>query len=538
MVKERVFNKMLNQTPPMPGQTKEDARHAMLLIFPPVAKPCEPPAGVALLSAALKSRGMDCRVYDANADGLLWLIRSVTEAAAEDSWTLRALKHREQIIADLKRPEIYRNADRYNQRVYDLNRLLMTSVDQTRFRVTLSDYSDNRLSSVDSGALLQSAGAYRENPFFPFFEQTLRPVIETWDSPWVGISLCYLNQALVSFALAGWIRANFPEKRLVMGGGLISSWMSRPGFNSPFSGLIDVMVKGEGEQPLLELLGAPGVTRKHYVPDYGFADHHEYLAPGRILPFRASIGCYWSKCRFCPEKAETRPYSAQRAASVIRDLAEMVDAHRPDAVHFIDNAVTPAFLRAMATQRFPFKWYGFVRFEKDFTDPGFCRALKRSGCEMLKLGLESGDQDVLDRMNKGTDLNVAGQALKHLSDAGILTFVYLLFGTGFEDKAAARRTLEYVKQHRDTIDYLNLAVFNLPKFSEDADGLVTREFYHGDLSLYLNFDHPSGWDRRHVKAFIDKEFKKELGKGPGFRKTPPFFSSNHAMFFNDPEAVT
>ena len=126
------------------------------------------PAGVALLSAALKGQGMDCKVFDANADGLLYLIRSVT--TAEDSWTARALKHREQIISDLKDPRLYGNMDRYHQRVYDLNHLLTVSVDQSRFRVTLSDYSDNQLSSVDSKDLLKSASDHRENPFYPFLK--------------------------------------------------------------------------------------------------------------------------------------------------------------------------------------------------------------------------------------------------------------------------------------------------------------------------------------------------------------------------------
>jgi hypothetical protein len=78
---------------------------------------------------------------------------------------------------------------------------------------------------------------------------------------------------------------------------------------------------------------------------------------------------------------------------------------------------------------------------------------------------------------------------------------------------------------------LNLAVFNLPKFSEDAKDLDTQEFYHGDLSLYLNFTHPAGWDRRRVKQFLDKGFKKGIS-GSNIRKNPAFFSSNHAAFFN------
>ncbi len=503
----------------------------MILIFPPVAKPCEPPAGVALLSAALKEHDIACTVWDANVEGLLYLINSVETPI--DSWSRRALKNREQIIADLKDPALYTNMDRYHQRVYDLNKLLSVSVDETRFRITLSDYSDNRLSSVNSLDLLKSAEQYRENPFYPYFESQLKPRLLENNDPYIGISLCYLNQALVSFALAGWIKDNFADRTLVMGGGLISSWMSRPDYHEPFSELIDVTIRGEGEQPLLELLGKPGIDKRHYVPDYDFADFDLYFAPAKIVPFRASIGCYWSKCRFCPEKAETRPYSTQRAAHVLNDVCELETKYRPNVVHFIDNAVTPAFLKAICDHRPLFKWYGFVRFEKEFADPQFCMDLKAAGCEMLKLGLESGDQEVLDQMNKGTDLARVSQTLKNLKSAGILTFVYLLFGTGYEDEAAAYRTLEFIEAHKAYIDFLNLAVFNLPKFSEDADDLETREFYHGDLSLYLNFTHPHGWERRKVKKFLDKTFKKRVFSDSRIKRNPFLFSSNHAMFFNE-----
>lgn len=502
----------------------------MLLIFPPVAKPCEPPAGVALLSSALKEHGIFCHVYDANIEGVLYLINS--DIVPVDSWSKRALKNREQIILDLKNPALYKNMDRYHQRVYDLNKLLSISVDTRRFRITLSDYSDSKLSSVNSKDLLKSAKDYKENPFYDFFEDKIRPQVLNSDSEYIGISLCYLNQALVGFALAGWIRNNFKDRKIIMGGGLISSWMSRPDYNDPFKDLVDIMIRGEGEQQLLEFFGVKNGVKKHFVPDYDFVKDDLYLAPGSILPFRASIGCYWSKCNFCPEKAETRPYSSQRASKVLEDLKLIDQKYAPAYIHLIDNAITPAFLKAISKDKFGFKWYGFVRFEKEFLDQDFCHDLKNSGCDMLKLGLESGDQDVLDRMNKGTDLAMVSTILKNLHHAGILTFVYLLFGTSYEDKAAAFRTLEYVQAHKKYIDYLNLAVFNLPKFSEDAQNLDTHEFYHGDLSLYSNFTHPFGWDRRQVKQFLDKSFKKQVIVGSHIRKNPAFFSSNHAAFFS------
>jgi hypothetical protein len=44
--------------------------------------------------------------------------------------------------------------------------------------------------------------------------------------------------------------------------------------------------------------------------------------------------------------------------------------------------------------------------------------------------------------------------------------------------------------------------------------------------------HPSGWDRKQVKQFLDKTFKKQMAIGSRVRKNPAFFSANHAMFFN------
>ncbi|THB79184.1 MAG: radical SAM protein [Desulfobacteraceae bacterium] len=508
----------------------------MILIFPPVAKPCEPPAGVALLSGALNRAGIEFKTIDASIEGLMWLINS--DIVPEDSWTRRALKNRDAIISNLKDPALYQNIDRYRQNVFDLNKLLTQAVDQTRFKITLADYQDLALSPVRSADLIHSARSFDENPFYGYFEAHLLPQLTAHDSRYVGISLCYLNQALVAFALAGWIKARFPEMKIIMGGGLISSWARQPGFNHPFSDVIDILIEGEGEHPLLAVLGVPESSCRSVIPDYGFAPWDQYLAPGKILPFRASIGCYWSKCRFCPEKAEVRPYHSDRADRVVSQLEQLIQRHAPESVHFIDNAVTPAVLKALCRRNqdreshHPFQWYGFVRFTKELADPDFCRDLAASGCRMLNLGLESGDQSVLDRMNKGTDLELASRALKSLHQAGILTYVYLLFGTAFEDQRAAIRTYEYVTAHEQWIDYLNLAVFNLPRFSEDAMDLDTHEFYEGDLSLYMNFTHPDGWERKQVKQFLDKHFKKNQSIAAIIRKTPPYFTSNHAMFLH------
>jgi len=98
---------------------------------------------------------------------------------------------------------------------------------------------------------------------------------------------------------------------------------------------------------------------------------------------------------------------------------------------------------------------------------------------MLNLGLESGDQMVLDDLQKGTDLEEASLALKNLRKAGIATYVYLLFGTPPEGMIEARRTLEFVTKHHECIDFLNLAIFNMPIYGPEAQQIQTKTFYEG-----------------------------------------------------------
>ncbi len=345
----------------------------------------------------------------------------------------------------------------------------------------------------------------------------------------------YLSQALCTFAMLGFIRRQWPGLTLVLGGGLITSWMRRPGWQNPFGDLIDHLVGGPGEAALLSLLGTPGARAslpEHYRPDYDLFPLADYLAPGPILPYSASTGCYWNRCTFCPARAEGHPYVAVPADRVIEDLKVLVERTRPTLIHLLDNAVSPALLEALVEQPPGVDWYGFARISRRLADLDFCRALKRSGCVMLKVGLESGDQAVLDAAHKGLDLALASRALRNLKKAGIAAYVYLLFGTPSETITKARATLDFTVKHSDAIDFLNLAIFNLPICTPQAQQLETKRLYEGDLSLYTGFRHPKGWDRGSVRQFLDKEFKRHPAVRKILLQDHPLFTSNHASFIN------
>ena len=48
---------------------------AVVLIHPPVSKPCEPPAGIGRLAGILKLHGIDCTVIDANREILRGVLK-------------------------------------------------------------------------------------------------------------------------------------------------------------------------------------------------------------------------------------------------------------------------------------------------------------------------------------------------------------------------------------------------------------------------------------------------------------------------------
>jgi hypothetical protein len=504
----------------------------MLLIHPPVAKPCEPPAGIAKLSGALMQHGIKHRLLDANIEALLSILKGAKHYthSSPGTWTARSIRNLSKNLEALKGWRLYQNIDRYGRAVADINHAVEVSMGNGVV-AGLANYRHAGLSPLRSGDLVRAAEHPEHNPFYPYFKERLSQLIPHEAPSYAGFSLNYLSQAICTFAMIGFIKQRFPGLKIVLGGGLITSWMSNPNWKNPFTGLIDTLVSGPGEHQLLEIMSANRSKCRYYTPDYESMPLNDYLSPGLSLPYSASSGCYWNKCSFCPEKAENNPYIPIPVHRVVDDLHTLAGKTKPVLVHLLDNAVSTALLKALSENPLRIPWYGFARINRNLTDIDFCMALKRSGCVMLKLGLESGDQGVLDKMQKGIDLETASLALKTLKKSRIAAYVYLIFGTPAETLSEARSTLDFVIRHKDEINYLNLALFNMPVCGPEAREFKTSSFYDGDLSLYTNFEHQEGWNRKQVRLFLDNEFKKHKAVSEILKNDPPFFTSNHAPFF-------
>ncbi|MDX2452615.1 B12-binding domain-containing radical SAM protein [Desulfosarcina sp.] len=505
------------------------ADRSILLISPPVSKPCEPPAGLAKLAWALRAQKVDCRIYDAGIDGILDLLHR--PIAADDTWSRRALAGRTANIDALRSLDLYRNRDRYKRAVMDVNRILHMAGLEFGAALSLSNFGSSALSPVRSADLIRAAEVFESNPFYSIFSKKLLDLFDQREPAIVGMSINFMSQALCAFSMIGFIRRHLPQTRIICGGGLVTSWMNIPNLGNPFGGLIDEMVCGPGENRLIALCtGKDEIQPTVTGYDFSSLNMDRYLSPVRVLPYATSRGCYWKKCAFCPETAEDAPYSTETPQALLEDLRQAAAHQSTGLVHFLDNALSPRLLGYLIKHPPGLPWYGFARVTRHLTDPDFARGLKASGCVMLKLGVESGDQDVLDALGKGIDIGTVSKALDTIHQAGIATYVYLLFGTPAEDERSAAKTLEFTLAHAPSIDFLNLAIFNLPAYSQEAGGLDTVDFYEGDLSLYREFVHPQGWSRDRVRRFLSTAFKRPAAIRAILNNDPPFFTSNHAPF--------
>jgi len=513
----------------MPAMAPRPHDHPVLLIHPPAAKPSEPPAGLARLAGALGAHGAPHRVVDANLEGMLRLLEK--SDPGKDTWSRRALMHRDRHLEALRTPATYDSPDRYRRAVADLDRLLSRAGQAEGIRAGLANYTDAKLSPVRTDDLLAAAREPERTPYFEYFSEYLLPQVERDDPAAVGISITYLSQALPAFALIGLLRRERPGLKIIAGGGLVTSWLARSKWNEHLDRLVDQAVEGPGEPAVLAAAGGRA-AEGHAPPEYSTFDRPAYLSPGFVLPFSTSDGCWWNRCTFCPERSEGRRFAPLPRQTVGEQLRSLVQTTSPSMIHLVDNAVPPAVLRELAEHPPGAPWYGFARIGEPLDDPGFCERLAESGCRMLKLGLESGDQAVLDALGKGVDLGAASRVLDNLRRAGIATYVYLLFGTPAEDRAAAERTFRFVLDQGEAITFLNLAIFNLPLDSPEAEGLELGEFYDGDLALYSDFIHPRGWGRAEVRRFLDETFRKHSDTQAIIRRNPPRFTSNHAAFFS------
>ncbi len=198
----------------------------------------------------------------------------------------------------------------------------------------------------------------------------------------------------------------------------------------------------------------------------------------KALSVNTSRGCMY-KCRFCTYH-RWFPKVQYKSLDVLTKELRMIQALGfVDHVHFTDDNFTAnqkrltAVLKIMIEENFNFNWSAYAR--ASAITPELGKLMKKSGCEFLDMGIESGSQIILDNMDKRLNLYQQKEAIGILNDHGI--YCEGGFVVGYPG--------ETPETFSDTIDLINTSALNYyhpSLFYYSKDMLVHEERDKFDLN--------------------------------------------------------
>ncbi|MBM3244806.1 MAG: radical SAM protein [Candidatus Omnitrophica bacterium] len=112
----------------------------------------------------------------------------------------------------------------------------------------------------------------------------------------------------------------------------------------------------------------------------------------------------------------------------------------------------------------------------DTVDKDLLYEMKDAGCWIVGFGIESGSQDILDKINKGVTLEQCQNAIRLCSETGILSHAFLMIGFPWDSKDTVKETEQFIKKNNPDYFDVNIAC-PLPgtEFYNfvDKNGLIT-----------------------------------------------------------------
>ena len=254
----------------------------------------------------------------------------------------------------------------------------------------------------------------------------------------VGISAITSYQIKDGIFFAEFIRNYSTNTKLVWGG-----WHpSLMPYETIVHPMVDIVIKGQGERAIVELADAISLNKEishipnlvikesngdvyesptrfyadlnHYksiVNSFSYVDVNRYIykiwGNQRVIGYESSRGCPWH-CRYCSiSSVYNRKWNAMLPPKMIADIDYLYKEYSIDAIHFFDNnffvdAVrVKHFCNLLIENKINVKWDGTCNVIQflGFTDE-YMKLLKRSGFYRVIIGIESGDEEVLNKIGK------------------------------------------------------------------------------------------------------------------------------------------
>jgi len=177
-----------------------------------------------------------------------------------------------------------------------------------------------------------------------------------------------------------------------------------------------------------------------------FKNRHE-----RFATIRSAISCPFS-CAFCGFPEHAGKYQTVSVGAIENELNKLNEIGNIKSIYIIDDTFNVPLdrykdiLRMMIKNKYGFNWHSYFRCQ--YADEETIELMKESGCEGVFLGIESGNQNILDNMNKKAAVEKYRKGLPMLKEYGIITFASFITGFPGETYDTYKDTVSFIEEHQ------------------------------------------------------------------------------------------
>jgi anaerobic magnesium-protoporphyrin IX monomethyl ester cyclase len=203
-------------------------------------------------------------------------------------------------------------------------------------------------------------------------------------------------------------------------------------------------------------------------PAYDHVNMEQYLSPKKIgyrsfreraISMITSRGCPFNCC-FCSVHLHMgRGFRAHSEKYVLDHIQFVVDKFKVKNIFFEDDNLTfdiprfEAICDGLVSRKIKVGWETPNGVRADCLNLNLLKKMKKSGCQSVFFGVESGDQQVLDNVIcKSLDLNRVVEVAKLCREIGLKTGGFYIIGFPGETKANMQRTVDFALELKRDFD--------------------------------------------------------------------------------------
>jgi anaerobic magnesium-protoporphyrin IX monomethyl ester cyclase len=146
----------------------------------------------------------------------------------------------------------------------------------------------------------------------------------------------------------------------------------------------------------------------------------------------------------------------------------------------------------------------------DKIDKEFLEKAKKAGCNYIALGVESGSQEILDRIPKGESLETIEKAVKMIKKSGIPVTCFFMLGLLGDTKETMEKTIAFAKKLNPDIASFNIATpypgTRMWQLIKDSGGQILMDswddFHHTASRAFYSF--PGMSDNKTIEEMLKK----------------------------------